>query len=143
MTARQVNRVSWACPDAVCSVDTTLPTSQQHQAGSCSQCGVCRFVCVVCNYVVCMCMNACTCICVVVGMWVCVMRVTPFFSPVSLFSSASVYLSIQGGARGDDRFQQATLSGEVAPLSPPFAPHFTNSHGKQSCWQPVLTLHLV
>ena len=84
--------MSRACPDTVCSMDTTLPISQQHQAGSCSQCGVCRFVCVVCNYVVCMRLNACTCICVVVGMWVCVMRVTPFFSPVSLFSSASLYL---------------------------------------------------
>lgn len=75
VTARQVYRVLWACPDAVCSVDTTLPYYQQHQAGSCSQCGVCRFVYGVCNYVMCMCLHACTCICVVVGMWVCVMRV--------------------------------------------------------------------
>lgn len=60
-----------ACPDAVCSVDTTLPTYQQHQAGSCSQCGVYRFV----YGVMCMCLHACTCICVVVGMWVCVIRV--------------------------------------------------------------------
>lgn len=84
---------------------------------------------ILCDYVVCMCQYAHTCC----ASMCCVCARTP---PSFCFSFLlCLCASVQGGARSEDRFQQA-LRRELPPLSPTFALYFTSCYGSRVAGSP-------